>query len=232
MNRCLAALLAAALIGCSDNSKVLQELEQQRASLEKQQQVITEMSSSMKDIEERHRQSQSALSAKETENKELARKLAAAQARIDQVAQRVEQETRRPTFTVEAPKIEVQRPPAPVVRKKSADLIIQSVNVYGTKTNGSVWDDSGPPDPKVRVSAGSDSYTTFTKHDTETASFGVKSIRVAEGDTLEVTVYDSDVVFDDEIGSYSKLITADTLSQGKVTWSFGRVYELVLKFEP
>jgi hypothetical protein len=49
---------------------------------------------------------------------------------------------------------------------------------------------------------------------------------------LEITVIDGDVFSDDEIGSYSKLITADTLSQGSVTWSFGRVSNIVLKFEP
>jgi hypothetical protein len=133
---------------------------------------------------------------------------------------------------VEEPKITIQRAPTPAGRKKSADLIIESVNVYGTKSNGSAWDDSVPPDLKVRVSTSNDDFTTSTKHDTESASYGVKAIRVAEGDTLEVIVYDADVLFDDKIGTYSKLITAETLSQGTVKWSFGRVYELVLKFEP
>lgn len=220
-----ASIFTITLIGCSTNSQVLQEMKEQRAAAEKQQQVIAEMSKSMQAIEERDRLSQSALSAKDAENRELARKLASAQTRI-------EQETHRPTFTVEEPKITVQRAAAPAVRKKSADLIIQSVDVYSTKDNGSVWDESGPPDLKVHVSTNSDQFTTSTKHNTHTASYGAKAIRIAEGDTLEVIVYDADVVFDDKIGSYSKLITAETLSQGTVKWSFGRVSELVLKFEP
>ncbi len=220
-----ASIITVTLIGCSNNSQVLREMKEQKAAVEKQQQVIAEMSKSMQAIEARDRQSQSALSAKDAETRELTRKLAAAQTRI-------EQESRRPTFTVEEPKITIQRAATPAVRKKSADVIIQSVNVYGTKTNGSKWDDSGPPDPKVRVETSSDRFTTSTKQNTETASYGIKAIRVTEGDTLEVTVYDADIAFDDEIGSYSKLITAETLSEGTVKWSFGRVYELVLKFEP
>lgn len=221
----ITSLITVALIGCSNNSQVLREIKEQKAAVEKQQQVIAEMSKSMQAIEARDRQSQSALSAKDAENRELARKLASAQTRI-------EQEARRPTFNVEEPKITIQRSQTPAVHKKSADLIIQSVDVYSTRDNGSVWDKSGPPDLKVYVGTATDDFTTTTKHDTHTASYGVKTIRVSEGDTLEVIVYDTDFAFDDRISSYSKLITAETLSQGIVKWSFGRVSELVLKFEP
>ena len=224
MTRRLTLTLAVALIGCSNNSQVLQELEQQRAALNSQQQTMAAMSKSLQDMEQRNRQSEAALAAQEAENQKLLQRLSA--------ATQIQQEARRPTFTFEAPDVTLQGPPAPAVSRKSADLILQSVNVFGTKSNGSAWDDSGPPDLKVRVETSGDSFTTTTKHDTESASFGVQTIRVAEGDSLRVTVYDSDVVFDDEIGSYSKQITTDTLRQGTVTWSFGRVYELVLKFEP
>lgn len=228
-----ACVLVITAMGCSGNSKVLQQLDEQRAAMEKQQQVIAEMSKSMKEIEEQHRLSLAALSAKDAENKELAVKLETAEARIERVAQRVEHEVRHPTFTVEKPEITIQRapPPTPVPARKSVDLIINSVSVYGTQDNGDVWDESGPPDLKVRVETSSDSFTTATTKDSESASYDVKSIRVAEGDTLVVTVIDDDAFSDDEIGSYSKLITADTLSQGSVTWSFGRVSNIVLKFE-
>jgi len=95
-----------------------------------------------------------------------------------------------------------------------------------------VWDRSGDPDLKVSVSTDNDSHTTGVKNDRTDATFTEKAIRVQEGDTLTINVYDSDIAFDDTIGTYSKLITAETIRQGTVRWSFGRVSTLVLQFEP
>ena len=60
----------------------------------------------------------------------------------------------------------------------------------------------------------------------------MKSLRVTEGDTLTFTVWDSDVFSNDEIGTFTKTISADTMQQGTVDWKFGSVSSLVLKFQP
>jgi hypothetical protein len=136
----------------------------------------------------------------------------------------------QPTIKFE-PKFELPRP-AP---KRSADIIIKSVSVEETDENGAAWDESGPPDPKVYIEVSSlfgASYTTSVKHDTSFASFNEKSIHVQEGDLIKIIVYDADVFADDTIGTYSKIITADTLKERTVDWSFGRVRSLQLEFQP
>ena len=150
---------------------------------------------------------------------------------------------RKPTDAVEPPPT---APEPPVIKiepkielstfhpKKSADLIIHSVTVRATH-DGKPWDLSGPPDPKVYVEKkglfGS-SFTTPTAKDTTHAVFHCKSIRVSEGDTIRIIVYDSDVFADDVIGTYEKFLTADTLNQGTVDWSFDDVLSLKLEFQP
>lgn len=129
------------------------------------------------------------------------------------------------------PKIEIASPPP----KRSADIIIKSVTLSGTRPNGAAWDASGPPDPVVYIEQkkflGS-SYTTNVEHDSFSASFNEKSIRVSEGDTIKIIVYDKDVLDDDEVGTYVKTITAHTLNERNVDWSFGGVLSLLLEFQP
>ena len=95
------------------------------------------------------------------------------------------------------------------------------------------YDFSGSPDLKVRAELKSGrAYTTSIVKDSFTASFNEKTLRISEGDTLTVTVYDDDVTEDDEIGTYEKLITLDTLNARYATWSFGDVLSLRLEFQP
>jgi tetratricopeptide (TPR) repeat protein len=144
-------------------------------------------------------------------------------------ASQQEQTVFKPEIKIE-PKITLSASPP----KKAVDVLIHSVTVYSTNAAGKAWDRSGPPDLKVciRNVDNGDSFTTPTKRDTESADFNCKAIRVSEGQKIRVTVLDDDVFFDDTIGSYEKEITADTMKQGKVEWSFDRVSSLVLEFQP
>ncbi|MDZ4685280.1 MAG: hypothetical protein SH850_09330 [Planctomycetaceae bacterium] len=177
---------------------------------------------------------------------ELRRELAELKASVNEQKQRVEtveqeakvteecveQVSRRPTFTIEEPTLSFESAASPSPSGNAVDVILNSVSVLSTKGGGGVWDESGPPDLKVKFETYSASYTTPTQQDTHSASFGSRVIRVSEGDTLTVKVSDGDVFKDDTIGEYTKVITAETIRQGTVTWSFGRVNELVLRFEP
>jgi len=117
--------------------------------------------------------------------------------------------------------------------KVSADLIVRSVSVLSTKSNGKPWDSGdGKPDLKVEINAGRFStLTTSVSSNATYASFNKEKLRVSEGDVLSITVYDQDAFSDDVVGKYRKTITADTLRQGTATWSFDRVSSLVVKFE-
>jgi cell division protein FtsB len=208
----IACTVAVLLLGCSQDAALRKDVEELRSDTEQQQRTLATI--------------EKAVQEKEAENKELARKLAAAESRMEHVA-------RRPTFTVEEPTITFQRTTSPLRSDgKSVDVILQSVSVDSTKPNGGVWDESGPPDLKVRLETSDDVFVSETKQDTHSTSYGVKALRIAEGDTLEITVIDGDVFVDDTIGEYTKLITAETIRQGTVTWSFDRVDQLVLRFEP
>ena len=121
-------------------------------------------------------------------------------------------------------------------RKKAVDVIIVSIKVETTKSGGAAWDaGGGAPDLKVfvRKDKGFDKGTaTKTKENTFEAKFDQKTIRIEEGDTIEIVVYDEDVAGDDTVGTYRKTITADTIREGVVRWKFDRVIELQVKFEP
>ncbi|QDU52976.1 hypothetical protein Pan110_53580 [Gimesia panareensis] len=118
-------------------------------------------------------------------------------------------------------------------KKDSADLIIHSVSVSSSKSNGKSWDGgNGKPDLKVSISKGfADSHTTNAGSNSTYASFNNEKLRVSEGDTITIKVYDQDAFADDLVGSYTKKITALTLRQGRVTWSFDQVTALVVEFE-
>ena len=126
--------------------------------------------------------------------------------------------------------------PAPEPSKAKSmevDIIIKEVYLANMKANGKVWDNSGDPDPQITISKGYGcSYTTDVKRDTFYALFNEKSIRVREGDTITLTVYDDDFSAPDEAGSFTKIITAETMKLGTVIWTFGQVSTLVLEFQP
>lgn len=222
---CSVAVLAFACGCASSNDQILVEMKKQRELLESQQAELRTVKDS--------------LVAKEKENAALAEELTADRERVA----RVEHESQRPTFTVQQPTLKIEPPqvtfqptlrysPTPAPAKPAADLIIRSVTVQSTKANGKAWDESGPPDLKVYVSAGGNSFTTSTIQGTTSATYNKKAIKVEVGDTLEIRVSDGDVFNDDLIGSYSKTITADTIRAGVVDWSFDRVSSLQLEFQP
>lgn len=198
--------------GCNDSKQESFDaaLAKQNELLSSQQQQMQQMTATMEQLRAENQQ---------------------AKARLDEAA------SRPPVIKIQPPEIRVQprveyAPPPPPPRKQ-VDLIIKSVTVYSEKDNGSPWDESGPPDLKVRIVGGSGgSYTTSTQQDTTHATYNVKATRVAEGDEIEISVLDGDVFVDDTIGVFTKQITADTMQSGTVNWTFGRVASLVLEFQP
>lgn len=118
--------------------------------------------------------------------------------------------------------------------KLAADLIVKSVSVAETKKDGSPWDaGGGKPELKVIIDKGvfGASLNTGAGSNSTFESFNNKKLRVAEGDTIKIKVYDQDAFDDDLAGSYEKKITAETLRQGRITWSFDQVTALVIEFE-
>ena len=86
---------------------------------------------------------------------------------------------------------------------------------------------------KVQIEKGLfGSTTTAAGSNSSYASFNEKTLRVSDGDTITITVYDQDAFADDTAGTYQKKISADTIRQGTVTWSFDQVTALVLEFQP
>jgi hypothetical protein len=211
----LLALLFQFCTGCNDSKQESFDaaLAQQNELLGSQQQQMQQMTATIEQLRVENQQ---------------------AKARLDEAA------SRPPVINVQPPEIRVQPrveyappPPPPPPPTKQVDLIIKSVTVYSDKDNGSPWDDSGPPDLKVRIVGGSGgSYTTSTQQDTTSATYNVKATRLAEGDEIEISVLDGDVFADDTIGAFTKQITADTMQSGTVNWTFGRVASLVLEFQP
>src|SRR5688500_19010527 len=120
--------------------------------------------------------------------------------------------------------------------KKSADIIVHSVNVHTTKQGGAAWDAlGGAPDLMVfirKTGPGGAKHTTKVKKDAFDASFGERTIRVSVGDEIEIIVHDEDEKFHDKVGEKTVKITEEMLKKREVKWEFGRVISLVLEFEP
>jgi small-conductance mechanosensitive channel len=202
-----------------------------REALEKNNQLNQQLHDSNADAE-RHRKARVEAERQEAAEQEQ-RRAALAEAERQRAAladerERQQQTVYKPEIKIE-PKIEFPSPP-----RKSADIIIHSVEVYSRRKNGKVWDESGPPDLKVEITNldTHQTYATRVAEDVHSATFNSKSIRIAEGQKFKVTVWDKDVFFNDEIGSYVKEVTADTIASGKVNWTFDRIASLVLEFQP
>ena len=124
--------------------------------------------------------------------------------------------------------------------KRSADVIIKSVEVKMTKEILTPWDTgteaNRPPDLYVEIAvlgAGDTKpFRTAVKEDTFTAKFDVKTVRVTESDVLKIAVYDKDLKSNDVVGKYTKKITTDTPRERTVNWSFDQVTALALEFQP
>src|SRR5215210_5153338 len=89
--------------------------------------------------------------------------------------------------------------------RESATLKLVSVEVRKTKPGGAAWDPGGgAPDLKVTVERkakpAGEKFTSKVVPDAYDAKLDVKTLKVKEGDEIEVTVLDEDVGSDDRIG--------------------------------
>ncbi len=119
--------------------------------------------------------------------------------------------------------------------EESAALRIASVKVRTTKPGGAAWDaGGGAPDLKVsiekRARPAGEKFTTKVIRDTFEAKYHVTTIKVKDGDEVEITVTDEDAAGDDQIGRLRKRLTAKMFREGEAEWSFGEVLSLTLEF--
>jgi hypothetical protein len=125
--------------------------------------------------------------------------------------------------------------PAGPTAGESATLKIVSLKVRATKAGGGAWDAGGGlPDLKVVVEKKArpkgDTFTTRVVPDATEAKFDVRTIKVKDGDEIEVTVVDEDAAADDLIGKMKVKVTAKMLRAGMAEWSFGEVLTMKVEF--
>lgn len=111
-------------------------------------------------------------------------------------------------------------------RKRRATVIVKSVSFTESKPNGEPWDRGSPPDPFVVVrnlTTADAPFNTRTLRDTLTASFNQRTVRVQEGDTIRLKVFDDDVIFDDVAGEFEEEITAEMIESRIAQWSNGTI---------
>ncbi len=119
--------------------------------------------------------------------------------------------------------------------RESGTLKLVSVEVRKTKAGGAAWDPAGgAPDLKVTVEKkakpAGETFTSKVIPDTHDAKLDVKTLKVKEGDEIEVTVVDEDVGGDDRIGRYKVKVTKAMLRKGQADWSFDDVLSLKVEF--
>jgi hypothetical protein len=119
--------------------------------------------------------------------------------------------------------------------RESATLKLVSVEVRKTKPGGGSWDaGGGAPDLKVTVERkakpAGEKFTSKVIPDAYDAKLDVKTLKVKEGDEIEVTVLDEDVGSDDRIGRYKVKVTKAMLRKGQADWSFDEVVSLKVEF--
>jgi hypothetical protein len=117
------------------------------------------------------------------------------------------------------------------------DAFLVSLEVEETKANGSAWDPAGgKPDLRVIISNERSGKTFISEvaKDTYSVNFNLKApiLDVAEGDILEILVYDEDLVDHDIVGLSRKALTSGLLATKELDLSFGRVKDLHLEFRP
>jgi len=117
------------------------------------------------------------------------------------------------------------------------DVYLVSVKVAETKANGSAWDPSGgKPDLRVVISneRSGKTYLTPVAKDTTFVKFDLKDpvVGVADGDILDILVYDEDLIDHDIVGISRKAITTGILEKKVLDMTFSRVEQLRLEFRP
>jgi hypothetical protein len=119
--------------------------------------------------------------------------------------------------------------------RESGTLKLVSVEVRKTKPGGAAWDSAGgAPDLKVTVEKkarpAGEKFTSKVIPDAYDAKLDVKTLKVKEGDEIEITVLDEDVGTDDRIGRYKVKVTRAMLRKGQADWSFDEVLSLKVEF--
>ncbi|MGE3817887.1 MAG: hypothetical protein AB7I30_00480 [Isosphaeraceae bacterium] len=119
--------------------------------------------------------------------------------------------------------------------RDTATLKIKSVKVRATKPGGASWDvGGGAPDLRVSIQKKSrhagEKFISQVKPDTFEATYEVETLRVEDGDTIEVLVVDEDAVNHDLVGKVSKKITGEMIRAGEAEWSFGEVLSMRIAF--
>lgn len=121
----------------------------------------------------------------------------------------------------------------PSLHASAADTILESVAVKTTTADGKAWDPfGGAPDLKVIITRAGLRDISTVKKNVFAATFNRTSLRVKEGDEIEIVVWDNDPGKDDFIGSTKIVITASFLRKGSAEFTFNRVTSLRLKFMP
>ena len=119
--------------------------------------------------------------------------------------------------------------------RESGTLKLVSVEVRKTKSGGAAWDPAGgAPDLKITVERkarpAGDRFTTKVIPDAHDARLNTNTLKVKDGDEIEVTVVDEDVGGDDRIGRYKVKVTKAMLRKGQADWSFDDVLSLKVEF--
>jgi hypothetical protein len=117
------------------------------------------------------------------------------------------------------------------------DLFLVSVKVRETKANGHSWDPAGgKPDLRVIISneRSGKTFLSNVAKDTFSVDFALKDsiLDVAEGDILDILVYDEDLADHDIVGISRKALTSGILASQQLDLSFGQVEQLRLEFRP
>ena len=109
---------------------------------------------------------------------------------------------------------------------------VGSVTVHSTKANGGSWDTGeGAPDLFVEVRVKkfiSALKSTSVKQNTYSTTFNEDTVTVSPGQTLQISVWDKDLVSNDLVGSGEYVIDADDFNSGGVRLTCGRVRSLTL----
>ena len=119
--------------------------------------------------------------------------------------------------------------------RESGTLKLVSIEVRKTKSGGAAWDPAGgAPDLKVMVEKkarpAGEKFTSKVIPDAHDAKLDVKTLKVKEGEEVEVTVLDEDVGGDDRVGRYKVKVTKAMLRKGQADWSFDDVLSHKVEF--
>jgi hypothetical protein len=227
-------------MSCADTrlSEIEKALSKQKQVIASQELAISEMSQVISQIRAEQEEGKSSVAAQDVRIAEISDDVDALHTAFSKKTEEMAARTfevRKPVVEFKAPEIKVEpKVEIYVPPKKQGDIIIKSVDVFTTKKNGEPWDDSdGPPDLVVEIrGASSGDFRTRVEKNSYSAAYNAKGPRITEGDEITISVIDADVVFSDEVGSFKKTITADTIKLGTVNWTFGRISSLVLEFQP